>query len=71
MPFLSNDLAVSYEMAVRLQRRGGAITFLSCYDYNVIAARWLCNRSALEKPSCRLDKAMLRRLLCHGIAIKV
>ncbi|MBQ4632527.1 MAG: hypothetical protein IJB46_04170 [Prevotella sp.] len=58
-------------MAVRLQRRGGVIAFLSRYDYNVIAVRWLCNRSALAKPSCRLDKAMMRRLLCHGTAIKM
>ncbi|MBQ5605699.1 MAG: hypothetical protein IIU87_00640 [Prevotella sp.] len=58
-------------MAVRLQRRGGVIAFLSRYDYNVIAARWLCNRSALTKPSYRHDKAMLRRLLCNGTAIKM
>ncbi|MBO5314217.1 MAG: hypothetical protein J6A70_02910 [Prevotella sp.] len=58
-------------MAVRLQRQGGAITFLSCYDYNVIAARWLCNRSALAKPSYRLDKAMMLRLLCHGTAMRL
>ena len=67
--FLCYDIAVSYEMAVRLQRQGGVITFLSCYDYNVIAARWLCNRSALEKPSYRLDKAMMLRLLCDDAAI--
>ncbi|MBQ4633225.1 MAG: hypothetical protein IJB46_07770 [Prevotella sp.] len=58
-------------MAVRLQRQGGAIAFLSCCDYVVIIARWLCNRTALKTPSYRLDKAMMRRLLCHGTAIKV
>ncbi|MBO5314573.1 MAG: hypothetical protein J6A70_04720 [Prevotella sp.] len=58
-------------MAVRLQRQDGVIAFLSCYDYNVIAVRWLCNRSALTKPSYRLDKAMLRRLLCNGTVIKL
>ncbi|MBQ5606294.1 MAG: hypothetical protein IIU87_03690 [Prevotella sp.] len=46
-------------MAVRLQRDGVTMAFLSHHDKNVIALRWLCNGSATTTPSYRRHKAMM------------
>ncbi|MBQ5607387.1 MAG: hypothetical protein IIU87_09275 [Prevotella sp.] len=48
-------------MAVRLQRHGAMMAIPSCHGYYFIAVRWLCNRSAMTKPSYRRHKAMILR----------